>query len=1540
MDNDQQLIKIVPDNGAISILQTQELPEDGSLLKDMLSVHLKNDERLFDAQYMAIKSYDGNRNSFDMYRIVDELVPDNATEFEGVQVAPYELEGVVVEDLRPQGWTIERTTNQILKDSDWRLGYVDDNLPTVTTNFYYLSAKDSLKKLQELTGVEFTFKVEISGNKITDKWVEVYRELGNRTLKRFNYGTNALTVKRETSHSELYTALIGRGKGEEVGETDAGDATYGRKINFADVEWKKSAGKPVDKPKGQKYIELPQATAEFGIKLLDGRKVPRIGMVEFSDTEEPEVLIEQTWQALQEYARPKVLFSATVANIGDTGIGDTVTIHRHDLNMHYKTRVRKVMRNRKNNDKTQVEIGDVVYTASTKRQVNINSQLNNMQNDLSNVKGEVSHVVTSADGKNNITYSNVEPERKKVGDSWVRDHPSLAGETQWLVWNGEAWELILDTSETTLNKEAIESAQQDIAEAQQTADEAVEQIDTAVANAGFTSLDDTLQNMNDITMNAEQSAQQAITDASNAYGLAQTSISEAQTAQANSLTALGKAANALDGVSSLDVRVDDVEAELELKADNTYMTEDGTLTTLSNAITFNANRFSSDMSRIESRVESLAGEVNLVILRNAFENTWLLGGEVYPNATANTGTDTMSEMINVVAGEELALSKNTVDGDNTWRISFYDNSHNYVTRATTSTNQYILTVPAGATKMWVSYPTGSQPQIVRGTDFIPYRPNLADQMTTEEINIFRNEYDEFADRTERRLTAVDSSGGRLDVAENLITQNTNGLTLKADQSTVDTLAGTVQSLGTEFDVVAGQVNSRVWNTDIETAIDGIEVGGRNLLLDSKPLIVNDRDYLIRRFKISSNKLNTGENITISINGEIPEEKEGFRFYNSSASGAAYIGYVEKSDFDGGNYASKTFRWREHGDNNELWVYAYPNLDNTGADIEWIKLERGTKATDWTPAPEDTDAKIDHIETEWTQTFDSFSQTVAGIDGRVTSQKQTIDSITRTVTDHTGKIATVEQNVHGIQQTVSDPVNGLVTQVSTLANGFNVLASDFENAGNLLEDSDKGTGRNSNYHQKKYKISEPIEDGETVTLSIKAYTGSIYQDIRIFSEYTDSSLKIFEPRASVKTDIYHITFTWTNRGADIDNPYLNIYIGPKDNTNNREVYWAVLQRGTRGINSWVANDMATQAQLSVLNDNINLRVEKGDVINQINISDENILIQANKIMALGDVVVDGKLTITDEFIAPGITADKITSGTLDAAKARIINLDFDTAVGNRTQFVQSAWNNAVGGNVSISGSGIVTTASNGAQGLIQNGVFLSRQPNGSTLGYIGYGQPGSDNRPFYTINLSQGAHFRTRHHLGSENYKHGLLINAGAEYAEFNINRVHFNQQITLGNNANHAIASRDLYRLNIIGNESVGIGGNNRTVLAVSASSGVGYATFFANLNMNGYYINNAAGYNLRSERKYKTNIIPLEHAMETVEQLKIYSYDKRGEDGQLVPELGIIVDEAPECVIGLDGKTVDMYSYISLIGKTQQELIAMVKEMREEITELKGMVT
>src|SRR5699024_8840647 len=97
---------------------------------------------------------------------------------------------------------------------------------------------------------------------------------------------------------------------------------------------------------------------------------------------------------------------------------------------------------------------------------------------------------------------------------------------------------------------------------------------------------------------------------------------------------------------------------------------------------------------------------------------------------------------------------------------------------------------------------------------------------------FRNEYDEFADRSERRLSAIDRAGGRLEVAENLITQTANGLSLKADQTTVNEIEGTLATLGTEFEIVSGQVSNKVWQTDIESAIDDLDIGTMNLITDS------------------------------------------------------------------------------------------------------------------------------------------------------------------------------------------------------------------------------------------------------------------------------------------------------------------------------------------------------------------------------------------------------------------------------------------------------------------------------------------------------------------------------------------------------------------------------------------------------------------------------------------------------------------------------------------------------------------------------------
>ncbi|MBU5594921.1 phage tail protein [Amphibacillus sp. MSJ-3] len=90
---------------------------------------------------------------------------------------------------------------------------------------------------------------------------------------------------------------------------------------------------------------------------------------------------------------------------------------------------------------------------------------------------------------------------------------------------------------------------------------------------------------------------------------------------------------------------------------------------------------------------------------------------------------------------------------------------------------------------------------------------------------------------------------------------------------------------------------------------------------------------------------------------------------------------------------------------------------------------------------------------------------------------------------------------------------------------------------------------------------------------------------------------------------------------------------------------------------VINDLEeeTQSQITQLSNNINLRVEKSDVINQINISDEDILISGKKLILDGDTTVTGTFRVSNANIT-SVDAGKMTTGTLDAAQVNIINLN--------------------------------------------------------------------------------------------------------------------------------------------------------------------------------------------------------------------------------------------------------------------------------------------
>lgn len=148
----------------------------------------------------------------------------------------------------------------------------------------------------------------------------------------------------------------------------------------------------------------------------------------------------------------------------------------------------------------------------------------------------------------------------------------------------------------------------------------------------------------------------------------------------------------------------------------------------------------------------------------------------------------------------------------------------------------------------------------------------------------------------------------------------------------------------------------------------LKVGGRNLLLNSdKPL--SNKEYNVGRYHISDPSLMVaGEYYTIQIWAAIEgaDFSESIWVYNSG--GNTEVANIQKLD---NGVWQETFKWRDDSDKSNSYLNLFrganhPNNKNSyNTTIKRIKLERGTVATDWTPAPEDLDDSISKVSTDLT-----------------------------------------------------------------------------------------------------------------------------------------------------------------------------------------------------------------------------------------------------------------------------------------------------------------------------------------------------------------------------------------------------------------------------------------------------------------------------------------------------------------------------------------------------------------------------------------------
>ena len=348
------------------------------------------------ASYIGHKDYNDNR-IFHLYKI-DHVTKTSTTDVKIVGVHTFfddmESDGYV-KDFRPTNRELVGVLTTILDGSRWQLGTVNIQR-RFTGNFYYVTRKEAISKLIEATQIEIKPRLEFSRGKITGRYLDVFTRLGARNGKVFVHGRDLLTVSEKKSQGAIYTAVVGRGKGEE---TDTGG--YGRRISFKDVEWRRTSGQPVDKPAGQEYVEIPAITKLYGFE--KGTK-PRIKIVEFQDETDKEKLLRLSYEWLEKNSRMQVEYSAKVLNVGNLELGDTVGIFNPKLGIKYETRVFKVKRNLVNNKLTEFGIGDKVTTSPFSRTIELAKEMKNFQDDtvywLDKIRERLSDKLINEDGYN------------------------------------------------------------------------------------------------------------------------------------------------------------------------------------------------------------------------------------------------------------------------------------------------------------------------------------------------------------------------------------------------------------------------------------------------------------------------------------------------------------------------------------------------------------------------------------------------------------------------------------------------------------------------------------------------------------------------------------------------------------------------------------------------------------------------------------------------------------------------------------------------------------------------------------------------------------------------------------------------------------------------------------------------------------------------------------------------------------------------------------------------------------------------------------
>lgn len=248
-------------------------------------------------------------------------------------------------------------------------------------------------------------------------------------------------------------------------------------------------------------------------------------------------------------------------------------------------------------------------------------------------------------------------------------------------------------------------------------------------------------------------------------------------------------------------------------------------------------------------------------------------------------------------------------------------------------------------------------------------------------------------------------------------------------------------------------NAKSTSYSVGSTPEGIVVGGRNLILNSKKLesfIVEATSYVSfangtlekkqdipinERYGIYLNIYNLNPNTVYTFSCNILKAISSLAF--SIGTDGKWSNVIPCTDMNAGKFI-KTFTTPSDFKYVRLYISLSKEApNNTPCTLSEAKFELGNKATDWTPAPEDQEQYVnDKIAASEKTTEESYKalidQTAQKISLLVQSVKSTADS-------NSSSISTIASNL----KVTSDGLNATKTSINTLTDAVNGTVSKQE-----------------------------------------------------------------------------------------------------------------------------------------------------------------------------------------------------------------------------------------------------------------------------------------------------------------------------------------------------------------------------------------------------------------------------------------------------------------------------------------------------------------